>query len=160
MLDRPISAMAEALRDGSVKAEAVIDEALERRQRLDARLNAYKHWDGERVLAEARAVDALIATGPDAGPLMGLPISYMDIFGVSRMPTFGDTLVRVGEAEAMLASRPLEPDLIAAAARTVQYAVAPYDDLHGSADFRRHLAGVLSRRVVEAAWRRALGDEA
>ena len=91
VLDRPILAMAEALGDGSVKAEAVIGEALARHERLDSRLNAYKHWDGERALAEARAVDALIATGHDSGPLMGLPVSCKDIFGVAGMPTFGGT---------------------------------------------------------------------
>ncbi len=91
LLDRPIGAMAEALRDGSDKAEAVIGEVLARHQRLDARLNAYKYWDGERALAEARAVDALIAAGHDSGPLMGLPVSCKDIFGVAGMPTFGGT---------------------------------------------------------------------
>ena len=91
VLDRPIRAIGEALRDGSATAEGVIEEAVARHGRLGEALNAYKHWDGERALAEARAVDKVIAGGQDTGPLMGLPISAKDIFGVAGMPTCGGT---------------------------------------------------------------------
>jgi aspartyl-tRNA(Asn)/glutamyl-tRNA(Gln) amidotransferase subunit A len=86
--DRSIRRLATALRDGQTTAAALLEAAVARHARLGDTLNAYKHWDPERALAEARAVDALLAAGHDAGPLMGLPVSIKDIYGVAGMPTF------------------------------------------------------------------------
>jgi len=54
-------------------------------------LGAYKHFDGPRALAEARAMDGLLAAGHDSGPLMGMPVSIKDLYGVAGMPTCGGT---------------------------------------------------------------------
>lgn len=70
----------------------------------------------------------------------------------------GQTPLRAHAAEALLSGKDRDPDLIAAAAEAAREAAEPEDDLHGSADYRRHLVGVLTRRAVEAAWRRALGE--
>jgi carbon-monoxide dehydrogenase medium subunit len=76
------------------------------------------------------------------------------LMGVDRTP------VRAPAAEAMLIHRKLDRAAAEAAAAAVRDAVHPMTDLHASADFRRHLAGVLSRRALEAAWRRAVEDAA
>ncbi|MDD9347265.1 FAD binding domain-containing protein [Mumia sp.] len=47
-----------------------------------------------------------------------------------------------------------------AAAEIATGAVDPETDIHGSADYRRHLAGVLTRRVVRAAHARATASDA
>ncbi len=91
ILDRPIRAIAKAVREGSIGFEALMGEVVARHERLDTTLNAFKHWAGDGALAAARAADALLATGHDTGPLMGMPISAKDIFGVTGMPTFGGT---------------------------------------------------------------------
>lgn len=62
-----------------------------------------------------------------------------------------ETPLRMTSAEALLTDR----SSIAAAAAAAQDGVAPNDDLHGSADYRRHLVGVLTCRALTAAWQRA-----
>jgi carbon-monoxide dehydrogenase medium subunit len=67
----------------------------------------------------------------------------------------GDTPLRLAGAEALLAGTRLEPDVVEAAGRAVRDLVSPFDDLHASADYRRHLAGVLAGRALAAAGDRA-----
>jgi carbon-monoxide dehydrogenase medium subunit len=62
-----------------------------------------------------------------------------------------DTPVRVGAAEALLRGRPPTPRSFAEAAAAVSAAVRPSDDVHASAAYRRHVAGVLARRALVAA---------
>lgn len=66
-----------------------------------------------------------------------------------------DTPFRARDAESLLVGGTADAGAIAAAARAAGAAVAPMNDLHGSADYRRHLAEVLTRRALEAAMRRA-----
>jgi carbon-monoxide dehydrogenase medium subunit len=75
------------------------------------------------------------------------------LLGVDRTP------VRVPAAEAMLVGSRIDRAVAESAAAAAREAVNPTTDLHASADYRRHLTGVLSRRVVEAAWARAHGRE-
>jgi carbon-monoxide dehydrogenase medium subunit len=68
------------------------------------------------------------------------------------------TPIRARAAEALLAGRKIDRAAAEAAAAAARDAADPTTDLHASADYRRHLAGVLSRRAIEAAWTRATGD--
>jgi carbon-monoxide dehydrogenase medium subunit len=67
----------------------------------------------------------------------------------------GGKPLRLSQAEALLAGRALDETLSKQLAETVRAGIAPHSDLHASADFRRHLAGVLAVRATEAAWQRA-----
>ena len=67
----------------------------------------------------------------------------------------GPTALRAPAAEALLVGQSLEPKLTSHAVEAVRAAIAPDTDLHASADYRRHLAGALTRRALVAAWRRA-----
>lgn len=73
------------------------------------------------------------------------------IMGVGKTPR------RMSEAEAMLAGKTLSPDLLERAADAVRATVEPETDLHASADYRRHLVGVLTQRTLADARRRAGG---
>ena len=61
----------------------------------------------------------------------------------------------IGEAERVLVGRPPEPEAIREAAEAAMRAVEPTGDVHGSAEYRRRIVGVLSRRALGDAFARA-----
>ncbi len=65
------------------------------------------------------------------------------------------TVIRAREAEAMLEGAALTPELIDAAARHAVEECSPIDDIRASADYRRHVVHMLTRRLVGQAWDRA-----
>jgi carbon-monoxide dehydrogenase medium subunit len=72
---------------------------------------------------------------------------------MARLATagIGPVTVRLRDAEAILEERGLSDASIAAAAEKAAELVEPMSDQHGSADYRRHLTGVLTRRAVHRA---------
>jgi CO/xanthine dehydrogenase FAD-binding subunit len=72
----------------------------------------------------------------------------------------GPTALRASEAEALLKGRTLDADLTDRIVDAVRAAIVPETDLHASADYRRHLAGVLAGRALGDAWRRATASAA
>jgi CO/xanthine dehydrogenase FAD-binding subunit len=83
------------------------------------------------------------------------------VIGEARIAMMGvdETAKRAREAEALLAGRALTADLIEAAVAAVRAGINPPTDLHASADYRRHLVGVLAGRALTDAWRRARWEE-
>jgi len=77
----------------------------------------------------------------------------LTLFGVATAP------VRVEAAEARLAGQPLDMPAIRAAAAAA-WLVEPVSDIHAGAEYRRHLAQVLSMRALTDAARRAGVDVA
>ncbi len=67
------------------------------------------------------------------------------------LTNMGPTAVRASAVEQALAGAPTSVDVIASAVRSAGDGTSPPDDLSGSADYRRHLAGVLTARAVTAA---------
>ena len=67
----------------------------------------------------------------------------------------GRTPLRVAEAESLLVGQAPTPYLSGQTVEAVRAAMEPDSDMHASADYRRHLAGVLTSRALAAAWRRA-----
>ena len=61
------------------------------------------------------------------------------------------TPLRATAAEAALRGRPLDAQSIAAAAEQAAEGTDPPADLNASADYKRHLARVLTRRALEDA---------
>jgi carbon-monoxide dehydrogenase medium subunit len=97
---------------------------------------------GDFALAGVAAIVQLDAAGHIAAARLSLS-------GV------GPTPVRAGVAEAALAGERPSEQLFAAAAAEVGRSVQPEGDLHATAAYRRHLAGVLTRRALTLASRRA-----
>jgi CO/xanthine dehydrogenase FAD-binding subunit len=67
---------------------------------------------------------------------------------------------RAADAEALLMGQRVTPALLRQVSEAAREAVTPNTDVHASADYRRHLVGVLTEQVVSAAWWRATGAAA
>jgi xanthine dehydrogenase iron-sulfur cluster and FAD-binding subunit A len=67
----------------------------------------------------------------------------------------GDRPVRAGAAERALVGHPVSVEPLEAAADLVREGIDPDGDIHASADYRRHLAGVLTVRALGQAADRA-----
>lgn len=74
------------------------------------------------------------------------------VTGVDDMP------LRMNEAEDALVGTRLDDGSIDQACDLLRDAVTPNTDVQASADYRRHLIGVLTARVLRAAWTRAQGE--
>jgi aspartyl-tRNA(Asn)/glutamyl-tRNA(Gln) amidotransferase subunit A len=73
-----VGGLAAQVRGGVVSAREVVQHALGRIEELNPTVNAFVAVDGERALEQAGAVDQLVATGGDPGPLAGIPIGVKD----------------------------------------------------------------------------------
>ncbi|MBN9098673.1 MULTISPECIES: xanthine dehydrogenase family protein subunit M [unclassified Pseudonocardia] len=80
-----------------------------------------------------------------------------DVVAEARIAISGVDLVpvRAGKAEAALVGRVVDEPTLVAAAEAGVADLHPSADLHGSAPYRKHLAGVLIRKAVRTAAQRA-----
>jgi aspartyl-tRNA(Asn)/glutamyl-tRNA(Gln) amidotransferase subunit A len=69
-----------------ISSVELVQPLLERSERLK-RLNVFVHLDPEKVLAQARAIDARRKAGEMMGRLAGLPVAIKDVLCVEGEPT-------------------------------------------------------------------------
>src|SRR6185312_11007271 len=77
---------AQLIAAGEVSAREVVAATLDRIEKVDPQLNAYRVVLAERALTEADQADARRRAG-DARPLLGVPIAIKDDTDVSGVPT-------------------------------------------------------------------------
>jgi CO/xanthine dehydrogenase FAD-binding subunit len=77
--------------------------------------------------------------------------------GAIAMSGVAGTPIRMGQAERELIGSTVEEDTIEQASQLVTESVEPESDVHASADYRRHVSGVLARRALKIALDRAKG---
>ncbi len=70
----------------------------------------------------------------------------------------GQTPLRAIEAEEVLKGKPLDEKVLAEAAGAVMSVVDPVSDVHASAEYKKEMAGVFTKRAVREAAARARGD--
>jgi amidase len=75
-----IARQAQLIAEGEISSRELVDLYLERIERLDRKLNAFRVVLGERVRMEADQADARRGAGGDSGrrPLLGVPIAIKD----------------------------------------------------------------------------------
>ena len=97
---------------------------------------------GDFALVGAGAVIGLDASG-------NVDDARLAFTGVASTP------VRAAAAEQLLIGSPPSADAFAAAADAARGEIDPGDDIHATAPYRRHVAGVLAQRVLGEAAERA-----
>ncbi|MGP0032757.1 MAG: amidase [Acidimicrobiales bacterium] len=95
-----VADLARSVRSGAIAAREVTLAALERIEALDPIYRAFVATDGERALAEAAAVDEVIASGGDPGPLAGVPLAVKDTQDAIGYPTTYGSPLLAGAAPA------------------------------------------------------------
>jgi CO/xanthine dehydrogenase FAD-binding subunit len=135
-----VDALTTDLRDGELLTEIEIPK-----------LAPQSGWGFEEV--SRRGGDFALAAAAAILTLRGGTVAEarIAVMGVGKTP------LRMSAAEAMLAGQTVSPGLLEQVAEAVRAAVEPETDLHASADYRRHLIGVLMQRTLADAWRRAGG---
>lgn len=122
-----IQDFAQKLRRGEITAVQATDAYLARIEALDGVLGAYEYVAADAARRQARAVDHLLQSGTDFGPLMGVPVSVKDIFAVDGMPTTAgsnaDVADLIGKEGAFIRRLKRAGCIILGKAKTVEFAL-------------------------------------
>src|SRR5437660_6784700 len=81
------SDIAQAVAGRKISALAVTEAALARIAKHNPVLNSFTDVTADRARARARAIDAAIAAGRNAGPLAGVPFAVKNLFDVQGLST-------------------------------------------------------------------------
>jgi aspartyl-tRNA(Asn)/glutamyl-tRNA(Gln) amidotransferase subunit A len=73
-----VTHLASEVRSGRLGARELALHAIERIEALNPTLNAFVSLDAELTLQQAAAIDQLVASGADPGPLAGIPLAVKD----------------------------------------------------------------------------------
>ncbi len=82
-----ITALSEQIHNGTLSPVELVEHFLDRIDKLNDPLNAFRLVPRERVLAAARAAELTLRAGQDLGPLHGIPYAAKDIIDVHGLPT-------------------------------------------------------------------------
>ena len=85
LLQSPATEQIRLVASGSISAVELVTAHLEQIQKLEPKLNAFVDVRREEALAEARAQDALAATGTPRGPLGGMPVTVKSAIEVNGL---------------------------------------------------------------------------
>lgn len=86
MADLTVAEAAKALRDGSLTAAALAEDAIARQAKFGKTIGSYMQFLPDEARRAAKAADAAFVVGADLGPLQGIPVSVKDLFGMEGLP--------------------------------------------------------------------------
>src|SRR3981189_232393 len=81
------SEIAQGVTGRKISALNVTEAALARIAKHDPVLNSFTDVTADRARAKARAIDAAVTSGKNAGPLAGVPFAVKNLFDVQGLPT-------------------------------------------------------------------------
>ncbi len=99
-------------------------------------------------LAGVGVAASVQSSNPETGEVAAARVA---LGAVSPTPILIDGL------DDIIVGRPLDPDVLEAAAEAARNACSPISDARGTADYRRHVVGVLTQRALRIADARARG---
>jgi Asp-tRNA(Asn)/Glu-tRNA(Gln) amidotransferase A subunit family amidase len=110
ILNLSLRQMVQQMARRDVSAETLVRACIERIDAQEARVRAWQFFDPALALAQARRLDADVASGASPGALHGLPIGVKDLIDSADMPTsYGSTVYAghrpVADAACVAASR-------------------------------------------------------
>lgn len=112
--------------------------------------SAYVRLEYRRAMEIAVVGAAAAVVLDDAGAVVNARVALAAV---------APTIIEVGGVEDLIAGRPLDDDGRAAVAQAASAQASPISDMRASDAYRRHTVGVMARRALDAAVRRALGEE-
>lgn len=133
-----LGALTTALEDGEMLVEVRLPKLSER-----------AGWAFEEVARRSgdfALASVAVIMNSDGDTISDLRIGMMGV---------GETPMRATDAENILAGQRYSEAAVAAAVDAIRAAVEPNTDLHASADYRRHLVGILAQQALAKAWDRS-----
>lgn len=91
-----VSSTARAVREGRTTATEVVGAALARARAAQRDLNAFTYLDEDGAMAAAADLDARLAAGEAAPPLVGVPVAVKDNISTADMPTTAASRILAG----------------------------------------------------------------
>ena len=88
-----VSSIAASVRSGYVSATEPVQAALDRIADKDGSVNAFTSVLSERAMAQARAIDGVIAAGRDPGVLAGVPFAVKNLYDVAGLTTLAGSRI-------------------------------------------------------------------
>jgi aspartyl-tRNA(Asn)/glutamyl-tRNA(Gln) amidotransferase subunit A len=148
-LPRSIGELGKLLRSRAISAVEITRRALEAAAGTQTQLNSFIAITDELAMTQAADIDALLASGRDLGPLMGVPVGVKDVFDLEGIPTTAGSRIFAGRTAATTA--PAVTRLLRSGAVVVgktnmdQFAFGPHQDDFGRtncpADTARYAGG-------------------
>lgn len=79
IIDRSAVELQRSLAAGELTSQELTQACLDRIERRDGAIGAFLRVDGERAIAQAKAIDQRRAAGEQLGPLAGIPVAVKDV---------------------------------------------------------------------------------
>ncbi len=84
-------ALCKSIRDRSLSPIDIAEKVIENYSNTKSSLNAYREFDPDKILNQAKIINKKFNKNIDCGKLMGIPISVKDLFGVNGYKTYAGT---------------------------------------------------------------------
>ena len=94
LIDISLKQLGEKIKKKEISCEKIVNIYLKRIELLNKNLHSYIYVDYEGAIKTAKAVDNMIHSGIDLGPLMGIPVAIKDICSVQGMPTTNGSIIK------------------------------------------------------------------